>query len=113
MLMILSMKDFINHVHNNSLVEQIQNVKCVMPESKITLVVYGLQDYYKLLKGKKKRNSRQSLGDLPEVPTQMIEYRLTELQLLYSCSHRLIDTLSDLGQLVAQFTKAVAESQFK
>lgn len=42
-----------------------------------------------------------------------IEEGLIELQILANCNHRLIESAEELGQLIVQITKAIAEKPFK
>ncbi|RZB39515.1 crossover junction endonuclease EME1 [Asbolus verrucosus] len=55
----------------------------------------------------------KTFKDCPPVSKRDIEFALTELQILCNSSHRLINSPSQLGLVVAQFTKSIAELPYK
>ncbi|KAJ3665526.1 hypothetical protein Zmor_001018 [Zophobas morio] len=126
-LLIMNCKKFVEHVSGDTLSGYIQSLQSVLDNKTITLAIYGLQSYFRFLKIRNQRERRAQLtdeqqkqttskiffDDYPKVTKETIDYKLTELQLLCSCSHRLIESASDMGLLVTQFTKAVAEVPFK
>lgn len=51
--------------------------------------------------------------DAPRVSRRKIEYALTELQLLCNCCYRMVDNIQDVGLMVCQFSKAIAQALYK
>lgn len=49
----------------------------------------------------------------PIVSRRKIEYVLTELQLLYNCCYKMINTTEEVGLMICQFSKAIAQAPFK
>ncbi|XP_008201573.1 crossover junction endonuclease EME1 isoform X2 [Tribolium castaneum] len=124
---IMNCREFLDHVNNETLCAHIQSIKSVLVNKKITLAIYDLQSYNRYQKNKKYNEMRTQLTqeterstsnnhlfrDFPNVSKGQIELALTELELLCSCSHRMVDSGPELGQMVAQFTKSVAEIPYK
>ncbi|KAL3280354.1 hypothetical protein HHI36_017843 [Cryptolaemus montrouzieri] len=93
---------------------------------KIILAIYGLEKYYRFQKNKKRRNFAEKVStkesksirddkfdEIPTVSRRTVEYALTEIQLLYSISHRMVETKSDMALLVFQLSKSIAQVPYK
>ncbi|XP_072167677.1 uncharacterized protein [Diadema setosum] len=100
----------------------------VMP----TLVVQGMEKYFRSKKNASQRQYRNAVLGVPEDERQRgrkrkrkpedvdilvsrveVEEALVDLQIRLSCNVRLVETADQLADLIAMFTKAVAETPFK
>ncbi|XP_044259286.1 crossover junction endonuclease EME1 [Tribolium madens] len=127
LIIIMNCREFIEHVNNNTLCAHITSIKSVLANKIITLVICDLQSYHKYQKNRKynemrtqvtneklrKTSNIELFRDFPTVGKDQIAFALTELELFCSCSHRMIESGPELGQMVAQFTKAIAEIPYK
>jgi crossover junction endonuclease EME1 len=102
LLVILNADTFILAAkENNKLLSIVQDAQDNLPFDvrSTTLVVYGLKDFCR---------KRKNIIGIKET-----EIKLTQLQLLANCSHRLHETPDDVALTVAQMSKAIAEEPFK
>lgn len=90
--------DLNGYVKSNSLIDHITDIQTKYPNKKVTLLVYGVKEYCR---------SNRNAGRLA------IETVLTELQLFNQISYRLMDTAEDVGNVVMQFSKSIAEIPYK
>lgn len=90
--------DLNGYVKSNSLADHITDIQTKCPNKKVTLLVFGVKEYCR---------SNRNAGRLT------IETALTEVQLFNRVSHRLMDTAEDIGNVVMQFSKSVAEIPYK
>lgn len=100
----MNRNDFVEHVDNETLSAHIQSLKAVLENKKLLLAIYGLQSY------KKQKNHPHGI---PTVSSRQIEDALTEMQLLCNTAYRLVESTSEVGLLVEQCTKSIAEIPFK
>lgn len=100
----MSHNDFVRHVDNETLSGHIQSLKAVLENKKIILVIYGLQRY------KKQKNHPP---DTTIVSSRQIEDTLIEMQILCNTAYRFVESTSEMGLLVEQCTKSIAEIPFK
>lgn len=101
-LMIILLADaFVQAVKENQLMNTVQAAQelCSAEPSTTILVIYGLKNFCKKHKNK--------------IGMKETEIKLTQLQLLAQCSHRLHETPDDLALTVAQISKSIAEEPFK
>lgn len=101
LVVILTADVFINATKENRLlgiVQAAQELCPVVPVS-TTLVVYGLKSYCK-----KRKNT---------ITIKETEIKLTQLQILANCSHRLHENPDDMALTVAQIARSIAEEPFK
>lgn len=101
-LLIVILADvFVKAAKDNQLLNIIQSAQELLPfnPDSTTLVIYGLKDYC--------RKHRNAIG------MKETEIKLTQLQLLADCSHRLHETPDDVALTVTQMSKAIAEEPFK
>lgn len=90
--------DLNGYVKSNKLTEHITDVQSKCQGKQVTLLVFGVKEYCR---------SNRNAGRLA------IETALTEVQLFNQVSHRLMDTAEDVGNVVMQFSKSVAEIPYK
>lgn len=118
----------IEQVHENSLHKAIEEIAALLPDRDLTLVIFGLEDYFRFQKTQKRRDVRSDvLGTgpqkrrvkegtveaAPQVSRGDVEYALAEIQIKCNINHRCINNKTDMANLVCQFTKAIAEAPFK
>lgn len=101
LLLILLAENFVQAAKSNQLINIIQAAQEIFPIElqSTTLVIYGLKDYC--------RKHRNAIG------MKETEIKLTQLQLLADCSHRLHETPDDIALTVVQMSKAIAEEPYK
>ncbi|XP_033630136.1 crossover junction endonuclease EME1-like isoform X1 [Asterias rubens] len=99
----------------------------------VTFIIQGMEKYFRLQKNSKQRNFRSAvLGSDPPVNTAKtrrkkrpiedittnvtrvdMEEALVDLQLHVGCNVRFVETPTEVADIVAMFTKSVAETPFK
>jgi len=101
LLMIIEAEEFVQASKENKLLNIVQAAQELLPHypQTTTLVIYGLKDFC--------RRRRNVIG------IKETEIKLTQLQLLACCSHRLHETPDDIALTVAQISKAIAEEPYK
>lgn len=101
LLMILLAETFVKAAKENKLLNMVQAAQEVLPvdPQSTTLVIYGLKDFCRKRKG--------------VIGIKETEIKLTQLQLLANCSHRLHETPDDIASTVMQMSKAIAEEPYK
>ncbi|PNF42774.1 hypothetical protein B7P43_G13623 [Cryptotermes secundus] len=112
-------------IHAVDLTNHIQSLQLTLPGKKLTLVVYGVEQYFRYHNSSKRQEVRAKVGKLktskktenfentPRISRDKFDTALTELQLFADCSHRLVEKPHDLGTFIRQFSKAIAEVPFK
>ncbi|KAK3919507.1 Crossover junction endonuclease EME1 [Frankliniella fusca] len=118
----------IEKVHDNSLQKALEDITALLPDKDVTLVVFGLEDYFRFQKTQKRRDVRAdvlgtgpkkrrvnegSVEEAPQVSRGDVEFALAEIQINCNISHRCINNKTDMANLVCQFSKAIAEAPFK
>lgn len=101
LLIILLAEAFVKASKDNQLLNIVQSAQEVLPfyPQSTTLVIYGLKDFCR-----KRRNI---------VGIKETEIKLTQLQLLANCSHRLHETPDDIALTITQMSKSIAEEPYK
>ncbi|KAF2880712.1 hypothetical protein ILUMI_25454 [Ignelater luminosus] len=127
-LLIMNWKQIIELIHNRSLLAHIKSLQSVKCNKKLFLVIYGLENYFRYHKNKKQQEVRSEISqntqkntnkhdknfkDVPKIGKKQLQFALTELQILCSCCHRLIDGPQDLAMMILQFTKSIAQASYK
>ncbi|XP_046749195.1 crossover junction endonuclease EME1 isoform X2 [Diprion similis] len=119
----------IKKIASDMFLTSIVSIQTSKPGKSITLIIYGMENYFRhhrnLKKmqvknqclgrvgdGKKRRGSK-AFEDLPVISRKQLELCLTEIQLTLNCNSQLIETPHGLGQVIGQYTKAIAEAPFK
>jgi hypothetical protein len=101
LLVVLNADSFVVASKENKLLSIIQTAQENLPFDvrSTTLVVFGLKDFCR---------KRKNIIGMKET-----EIKITQLQLLANCSHRLHETPDDVALTVGQMSKAIAEEPFK
>nr|XP_046489409.1 crossover junction endonuclease EME1 isoform X1 [Neodiprion pinetum] len=119
----------VKKVASDTFVTSIDNIQTSMPGKVTTLIVYGMENYFRhhrnlkkmqvknlclgsFRDGKKRRGSK-AFEDLPVISRKQLELCLIEVQLTLNCNSQLIESPHGLGQVIGQYTKAIAEAPFK
>lgn len=101
LLIILLAEIFVKAAKDNQLLSIVQAAQEDLPfyPQSTTLVIYGLKDFCR---------KRKNVIGIKET-----EIKLTQLQLLAGCSHRLHETPDDIALTITQMSKAIAEELYK
>lgn len=115
--------EVVTKVIDGSFCDSIVNIKTSLPNYKIILVVFGIEDYFTHKKqarhsGKKKTKKTNTCNNdefknFLEISRQKLEMCLNEIQIIAKCNSRLINASQDLALMVYQCTKAIAEIPYK
>ena len=115
-------------VTNGDFCTSISDIKCSLPDYKITLVVYGIEDYFAYREQRKnsdksgtKKKAQQSCTEKYlqlskysyDITRKQLETHLNEIQIIADCSSSLINNSQDLALMIYQYTKAIAEIPYK
>jgi len=97
-----------------------------VPTKKVTLFLYGMENYFKkikkntqnefrqrVLQGDTEKRSRKKKTQLPEISRLEFQNALVQLQLETNINFRMVNTVNELGAILGQYTKAIAEAPFK
>jgi len=104
----------------------VKSIAETSPPRKCTLLLYGMESYFRKLKkksekeyrervqnaGQEKKNKRRG-NELPAVSRLEFQSVLVELQLETGVNFRLINTVNELATTLIQYTKAIAQAPFK
>lgn len=101
LLIILTAEEFVKATKSSELLNKIQGAQEDLPFYPVstTLVIYGLKEFC--------RRRRNVIG------IKETEIKLTQIQLLANCSHRLHETPDDIALTVSQMSRSIAEEPFK
>ncbi|XP_022102379.1 crossover junction endonuclease EME1-like isoform X2 [Acanthaster planci] len=110
-----------------------RNVRQILQGKAVTFIIQGLEKYFRLQKNSRQRNFRSAvlgseptentakarrkkrpIEDITTVVTRVdVEEALVDLQLHVGCNVRFVETPAEVADMVAMFTKSVAETPFK
>ncbi|XP_043481443.1 crossover junction endonuclease EME1-like [Leptopilina heterotoma] len=133
LLIIWNCKDVLNKIADSTFIETIGSIVEFDRKKRVTLFIYGMKEYFAYHKNLKtslnrigviaelgedepmrKQNKKDRLyGSAPTISKSDLDVNLCELQVLYNCSSRLINSQEDLSLAIYQFTKAIAEAPMK
>lgn len=101
LMIILQAEHFVKSIKENELMNTVQAAQEMCPTqlSSTILVVHGLKGFCRKHKNK--------------IGIKETEIKLTQLELLANCSHRLHETPDDVALTVSQISKSIAEEPFK
>lgn len=115
----------VKHVAEGTFCTSILHNKSLIPNYNMTLVIFGMEEYFAYRKKQKTDQNSKSKGSkynnksnqhfetFPIISRQQLEMCLTEVQIIAKCSSRLIENAQDLGLLVYQYTKSISEIPYK
>ncbi|XP_024940621.1 probable crossover junction endonuclease EME2 isoform X2 [Cephus cinctus] len=127
-IVIWNWDDTVNKIACNTFCAAVVNIKELLCQKKVTLVVFGIEEYFKYHKNLKraavkgavvsnnshrKNKSTKKFGDFPKISRRDLETCLTEIQITANINSRLIETSQDLSLMIYQYTKAIAEIPYK
>lgn len=124
-LIIWNWDEAVIKVADGSFCTSISSIKSSLPDYKITLVIFGIEDYFECRE--QRRNSKESrtkkktyiekyhqMSTYPhKISKKHLETCLNEIQIISDCSSRLINNSQDLALMIYQYTKAIAEIPHK
>ncbi|XP_075222181.1 methyl methanesulfonate sensitivity 4 isoform X2 [Lycorma delicatula] len=121
-LIVWDAEHFLTKVEIDNVQDSIRLAQNNLPGKSLTLAIYNLEKYLKKdeenkiknsitkEQSKKKKNRRSQNFHITRL---QVEELFIELQLLNECSTWILNTVEDVGNLISQFTKAVAEKPYK
>lgn len=124
-IVIWSNYEAVKHVAEGTFCASIAHNKSLIPNYNMTLVIFGMEEYFTYRKKQKTNQSSKSKGSrinkkskeqfetFPIISRQQLEMCLTEVQIVVKCSSRLIENVQDLGLMVYQYTKSISEIPYK
>ncbi|XP_011645461.1 crossover junction endonuclease EME1 [Pogonomyrmex barbatus] len=124
-IVIWSNYEAVKHVAEGTFCTSISNSKDLIPSYSMTLVIYGMEEYFTYRKKQKSDQNpgskgpryngknNQQLDTLPIISRQQLEMCLAEIQIVAKCSSRLIENAQDLALMVYQYTKSISEIPYK
>lgn len=127
-IVIWSNDEAAKHAAEGTFCESVINVKSLLSSYTMTLVIFGMEEYFARRRKVKRASDPSSRdGDLsrpkssdksnpetfPIVSRQQLEMCLVEVQIVASCSSRLIEDAEDLALMVYQYTKSISEIPYK
>ncbi|OXU26272.1 hypothetical protein TSAR_002468 [Trichomalopsis sarcophagae] len=134
LMIIWDAKETVNHISNDTFISAISNVKSLLPDKKLTLVMYKIESYFKYIKSIKDRAVREDIlssqgnqqnqkksktkadrtfANFPKISRDKFEDCLVEIQLLYKANSRLIELPCEMVLLIHQYTKSLAQRPSK
>lgn len=129
MLIVWHWEKVMKLIHAEDLTNHVQSLQLSLPGKKLTIVVYGAEQYFRHQKSFKRQEVRakvlakegkfkiskkkENFENTPRISQDKWDTALAELHLFADCSHRLVEKPHALGTFIRQFSKAVAEVPFK
>ncbi|KAK9703958.1 hypothetical protein QE152_g28999 [Popillia japonica] len=116
-ILILNWKDVVNYISSNTLINHIKSILEVLVGKKLTLGLYGFENYFRYWKLQKQYEKQENTSnkkysdykDSIKISRYELQYVLTELELRHSCCHRFIENIQELTQIISQYTKSIAQ----
>lgn len=105
-LYVCTAEEAARHVRAGSLGAHVRRVRDLAGAA-LTLVVFGVNDYFKSCGRKTMNSSRKLIGELD------LELAITDLLVTTDCDTVLVNSSSELALLIVQHTKAIAEAPYK
>lgn len=99
MIVICDNDEILEKVKSNQLISFISNIKKSAPRYQLNLVLFDPID------GAKNKQKPKLLKTL--------NLMLVKCQILFKCGHRSINDSTDLGRMIYQYTKSIAEKSYK
>lgn len=126
-LIIWNWDETVIKVANDSFCTSISDIKSLLPNYKIILVIFGIENYFEYKMQEKNsdksetKNKTQKINsknnheykNFVEISRRQLETCLNEIQIAADCSSRLINNSQDLALMIYQCTKAIAEIPYK
>lgn len=125
-LIIWNWDEAVTKVAENNFCATISNMKALLPNNNLILVIYGIEDYFLCRKqtknsvkngtknkAQKSNKSSTEFKNFRDISRQQFEMCLNEIQIIARCNSKLIENPQDLALIVYQCTKAVAETPYK
>ncbi|CAG5047334.1 unnamed protein product [Parnassius apollo] len=105
-LYVITANDVVAYVCEHTLAKHVAQIRD-MADVKLTLVIFGVQDYFKHAGKKTKQNKDLVMTEID------LEMAITDLLVSTGCDAVLLDHANELTLLITQFTKAIAEAPYK
>ncbi|KAF7412411.1 hypothetical protein HZH66_001307 [Vespula vulgaris] len=126
-IVIWNWNEVVEKLMDDSFCTSISYIRTLLPDYNMTLVIFGIQEYFLYYKKKNKLKNNKGSGskssnetkdfkiykESPEISKQQLEVCLAEIQIINKCNSRLIENAADLALMIYQYTKAIAEIPYK
>jgi crossover junction endonuclease EME1 len=99
LLQLITGEELVMIITKRELLHKVQDIQAKYHGKTVTLLIYGLRAYCE--------RHRSCVG------RRETEFALTEIQILANCCYRMVETPEEVGEMVAQFSKSIAEEPFK
>ncbi|XP_011504232.1 PREDICTED: crossover junction endonuclease EME1-like [Ceratosolen solmsi marchali] len=126
-IIIWNCKEIIDHIFDNTFISVISNIKLLVPDRKLSLIIYKIGSYFKYLKSIKDRAVQETFsrnlsiekqkkmklkGDkdfsnYPIISRKKFEKCLVEIQLIHNINSRLIENQDEMILWIHQYTKSL------
>lgn len=118
----------ISEVYESTLHSTVEEMTSLLQGKELTLAIFGLEEYFRYQKTQKRRDVHSdvlgtgsirrkakegSVDAAPMVSRGDVEFALAELQVRLNVNHRILNSKTDLANLVCQFSKAIAEAPIR
>ncbi|CAK9807749.1 Crossover junction endonuclease EME1 [Anthophora quadrimaculata] len=126
-LIVWNWDEAVTKVANDSFCPSISNIKDLLSDYNIILVIFEIENYFifkkqannsdknkvknKTQKASSKNNDK--FKNSPKISRRQLETYLNEVQITSGCSSRLINSSQELALMIYQCTKAIAEIPYK
>ncbi|KAJ0173348.1 hypothetical protein K1T71_011524 [Dendrolimus kikuchii] len=104
-LYISTLEEIAEHIINHSLAQHIMQI-CELSGCKVTLVIFGVKEYFKP-EGRKKNGNKKCITEID------LEMAITDLIVTSDADAVCVNTPNQLALLIVQYTKAIAEEPYK
>ncbi|XP_043269900.1 crossover junction endonuclease EME1 [Venturia canescens] len=118
-LVIWTSDETVQKIKDETFIPSATSIATMFPEKKMSLIIYGMDDYFERSKKSKKQKSdknnhkRENSTTDPKISDDDVELCLAEVQLTVGCNSTRVETPQELAMLVYRYTKAIAEIPFK
>ncbi|XP_063988703.1 crossover junction endonuclease EME1 [Diachasmimorpha longicaudata] len=106
----------VKKIHDQSFQESLDDIAKVVPDKKISLVIYKMEGYFSYYKGNGKRKlepAYHNIDELPKISRQDFEYSVVNAQITSNFSITCIEKPHEMISMILQYTKAIAENPYK
>lgn len=130
MIIVWNWDEAVEKIANGTFCKSVASISDLLPQNRMTLVIYGIIDYFSYHKNQKDKAARNEIlgnekakkcyskndklfGASPKISRKDLELCLTEVQILNNCSSRIVQSAEELALVIHQYSKAIAEIPYK
>lgn len=125
LLLVWDCEETVKHVSDNTLNTTVGNIKSLLPDKELTLVMYQMESYFQYTKNMKNRAAQEEIlgeegrkktkakndkrfANLPRISRKKFEECLVKIQLMHGVHSRVIELKAEMVLLIHQYTKSLA-----